>query len=150
MKLWRISNYADLKGLGGTITAARWHNRGIPVVYLAESPALAMLEVLVHFELDVSEVPNNYQLLEVEMDGRRGISRLSESSMPADWRNNLDYTRAIGDEWLTSMKSVLLQVPSVIVPHSVNYLFNPRHELAGQATIVNCTKHPFDHRLVFS
>lgn len=148
MKLWRISNYADLKGLGGTITAARWHNKGIPVVYLAESPALAMLEVLVHFELDVGEVPDHFQLLEIDFDGRRGVGRLAEKHLPADWRDNLEYTRTIGDEWLTSMSSVLLQVPSAIVPHSVNYLFNPRHKLARTAKIISCRRHPFDSRLL--
>lgn len=62
MRLWRISNYADIKGIEGLKTPGRWHNKEIPVVYLAESPALAMLEVLVHFEMSPEEVPDSYQL----------------------------------------------------------------------------------------
>tara|TARA_B100000446_G_scaffold16724_4_gene14235 strand:- start:1240 stop:1686 length:447 start_codon:yes stop_codon:yes gene_type:complete len=147
MKLWRISNYADLKGIGGLKTGARWHNRGIPVVYLAESPALAMLEVLVHFELDPSEVPDTYQLMEVEYSGRKGISRLDVSKLPDDWQEDLDSTRIAGDEWLVSLSSALLKVPSVIVPHSSNYLLNPRHPLASQAEIVGVKQHPYDYRL---
>lgn len=88
MKLWEISNYTDLKGHGGLITPGRWHNMGVPVVYLAENPALAMLEVLVNFEIGAHEVPDNYQLLEVEYSGRKGISHLS-ASLPDDW-NQVD------------------------------------------------------------
>ena len=62
---WRISNYADLQGIGGTKVAGRWHNRGIPIVYFADSQALALLETLVHIE-DMNDVPDSYQLLKVE------------------------------------------------------------------------------------
>ena len=148
MKLWCISNYADLKGIGGLKTPGRWHNRGIPVVYLAESPALAMLEVLVHFELDLSEVPDTYQLLEVEYTGRKGISRLDTSMLPEAWQDDSDSTRIAGDEWLASLSSALLKVPSALIPHSSNYLLNPRHELAKNAKIVNSQSHPYDNRLI--
>lgn len=148
MKLWRISNYADLRGIGGIKTSARWHNRGIPVVYMAESPALAMLEVLVHLELDVDEVPKSYQLLEVEYAQRAGVSRLSSKALSKDWREDFELTRLIGDEWLTSGSSVLLKVPSALVPNSFNYLFNPRHTLSEKASILSAKKHPYDSRFV--
>lgn len=148
MRLWRISNYADLKGVGGQKTPGRWHNKGIPVVYLSESPALAMLEVLVHFELDPSEVPDSYQLLEVEYKGSKGINALPEIDLPEEWHREEGYTRLIGDEWLALMEGVLLKVPSAIVSHSYNYLLNPRHELAREFKIIQCNKHPFDQRLI--
>jgi RES domain-containing protein len=148
VKLWRVSNYADLHGVGGLKTAARWHNKGIPVVYLAESPALAMLEILVHFDMEPDEVPDHYQLLEVEYDGRKGLSRLDDAALPANWRANIPLTRAYGDKWLTGLSSAILRVPSVIVPHSYNYLLNPRHAYASAAQIVAVHQHPFDPRLV--
>ena len=148
MKLWRISNYQDLAGIGGIKTAARWHNKGIPVVYLSESPALAMLEVLVHFELAPDEVPTQYQLLEIDYQGQRGISRLDESALPPNWREDENITRAIGDEWLSGLKGALLRVPSAIVANSYNFLLNPRHELAVSATIVGVQPQPFDTRLL--
>ena len=148
MKLWRISNYSDLKGIGGLNTPARWHNKGIPVVYLAESPALAMLEALVHFEMAPNEVPASYQLLEIEYSGRKGVSRLADIALADDWQGDVSLTQAIGDEWLSSLKCSLLRVPSAIVPHSFNYLFNPRHELARNASIISSQSHPFDIRLL--
>jgi len=147
VKLWRISNYADLKGIGGLRTPGRWHNRGIPVIYLSESPALAMLEVLVHFEMDSSEVPSSFQLLEIEFSGRKGIARLDPAALPEHWRDDIDTTRSVGDEWLVSFKSALLKVPSAVVPHSSNYLLNPRHELAQNASVITAHSHPYDGRL---
>lgn len=92
-----------------------------------------MLEALVHFELDFNEIPENYMLLEVEFSGRKGIRRLSLTNLLDDWDHNQEYTRAVGDEWLSSMQGVLLRVPSIIAPHSYNYVFNPRHDLAKEA-----------------
>ena len=148
MTLWRISNYADLSGTGGLRASGRWHHRGIPVVYLAESAALAMLEVLVHFELSASDVPDGFQLLEIEYAQRKGVSRLKTEDMADNWRDELDYTRAIGDEWLAAGSGVLLRVPSVLVPNSYNYLFNPRHTESKAGKIKSTTKHPYDPRLL--
>lgn len=147
MILWRISNYTDLKGLGGLKTSGRWHNRGVPIVYLAETPALAMLEVLVHFDMTLDEIPKHYQLLEVEYAPRKSISRLSESALPEHWSDDFELTRAIGDEWLASGTSALLRVPSALVPRSYNYLLNPRHSEAAVVQILSARKHMYDTRL---
>lgn len=119
------------------------------MAYLAECPSQAMPETLTHFELDVDEVPDYYQLLALEYASRKGIWRLSMESLPEDWRQDQEFSRAIGDEWLYSIQGVLLRVLSTIVPHSYNYLFTPppRHGLAKEANIVSCKDHPYDHRL---
>ncbi|HXH47142.1 MAG TPA: RES family NAD+ phosphorylase [Bradyrhizobium sp.] len=53
MRIWRISNFDDLSGIGGLKTDGRWHDRGRHVVYAADHPASALLEVMVHLEIDV-------------------------------------------------------------------------------------------------
>ena len=148
MMLWRISNYADLKGTGGLKYAARWHNKGIPVVYLSETAALAMLEALVHFEFAPDELPETYQLLEIDYPHSSGLSTISDDLLGEGWQQDIDFTRAIGDEWLISNSSVLLRVPSAILPHSYNYLFNPRHPDAKKAQITSVIKQPYDGRLM--
>jgi RES domain-containing protein len=146
VKLWRISNYADLKGIGGLKSKGRWHNRGAPIVYFSDTPALAMLEVLVHFDLSLNEIPDNYQLLEVEYNQRKGVSRLKDAFLKPGWQSDEETTRQIGDEWLLGSSSVLLRVPSALVPHSFNYLFNPKHSLAIEAEIISASLHPYDPR----
>ena len=52
-------------GLGGAYSASRWNHLGRRIVYCAEHPALAMLEMLVHFDLE--DLPQTYQLLEIDV-----------------------------------------------------------------------------------
>ncbi len=66
MRFWRISNYADLSGEGGRLAAGRWNRLGRRIVYLAEHPALALLETLVHLEIDAEDMPNRFRLLSID------------------------------------------------------------------------------------
>lgn len=147
MNLWRVSNHQDLTGRGGIRSSGRWHTKGVPIVYLAEHPALALLETLVHLDLDINEIPKTFVLLEVEYDQEDVISVLEESALQDGWSESEEQTREIGDEWLTSGEYPLLKVPSILAPRSFNYLLNPRHQGAGAATIVDTIHHPYDPRL---
>ena len=147
MILWRISNWDDLRGTGGLRHAGRWHNRGIPVIYCAEHPALALLETLVHFELAPDEVPDQFKLLQIEVSDTAARSNLDLSVLDPGWQADLTLTRAIGDEWLAGASSLMLRVPSAIVPESFNFLVNPRHRQARTMRIRRVIEHPYDTRL---
>lgn len=146
MTLWRMSNHADLQGVGGLKAAGRWHSRGRPVVYLAESQAGALLEVLVHVEVArLDELPSHYTLLTVEGDG--DVPREACGDLPDGWVVDTASTRAVGDEWLASGRTALLRVPSAIIPGVWNMLLNPLHPDAGRLRIVDRARLPFDPRL---
>src|SRR2546430_13738089 len=66
MILWRISNHTTLDGRGGLYASGRWHTEGRPIVYLSEKPPGALVEVLVHLELDPAHFPRSYRLLKAE------------------------------------------------------------------------------------
>ena len=100
MVIWRISNHTDLSGAGGIRSSGRRHHHGAPVVYLAENPALAMLEVLVNFELAPGEVPGAYMLLEVEFPDDRSIHLLHDSELPEGWREHRAFAQGIGGDRL--------------------------------------------------
>jgi RES domain-containing protein len=147
MILWRISNYEDLKGIGGLRAGGRWHFPGQPVVYLAEHPALAFLEVLVHHEVSrIEDLPKYYQLLKVEMDDSIAVADLSE--LPDDWKTSANWSKNAGTEWLSVRSSLLLKVPSVLVPYASNYLFNPAHPDAAKARIVDAMRVDHDPRIL--
>ena len=150
MRLWRISNYADLSGEGGRRRSGRWHSGGRPVVYLAEHPALALLEDLVHLEGDVDDLPDTYQLLEIDVPDDIAISAIDAAQLgesDSDWRRNLAATRAVGDDWLHDGRTALLRVPSVVLPKSTNVLLNPAHADAGRMRIVEAARPVYDRRL---
>jgi RES domain-containing protein len=141
--LWRISDHADLSGNGGFNASGRWHTIGKPIVYAAESPAGALTELLVH--MDPQFADEEFQLLEIEIPS--GIAMKSAEHLQPDWRDHVDVTRKIGDEWLAGMKTALLRVPSAIVPDTFNILINPLHGDAKTIRIVAKKKLRLDQRL---
>ena len=146
--LWRISNYADLSGEGSRGGSARWHTEGNLVVYLAESPASALLERIVHLtDRDPGGfLPSVYQLLQISVPDDLETKPLSALA-PSDWREHAEFTRGIGDAWLASLETPLARVPSAIVPHTWNYLLNPLHPDAGKVQIAEVIRERFDNRL---
>ena len=148
MFLWRISNHLSLTGDGAVRTPGRWHTRGRRVVYCAQSPAAALLEILVHFEIDIQDLPVRYRLLKIEAPHDMQVERVSVDDLPKDWPERTDVTRAFGDGWLTKGSAALLSVPSAIVPETFNVLLNPAHQDARGIVIVQTGEHAIDPRLL--
>ena len=144
MALWRISRHRDLSGIGGLRAAGRWHYAGHVIVYMAETPASALLEVCVH--TSANDVPPEFTLLKIE-GPEVEVPSVTNDNVPVGWRSQPEITCDIGTAWLEKNNSVLLQVPSVIVPKTVNYLFNPSHKQAANFYIAEAFSYPFDQRL---
>ena len=132
MHVWRISNHAGLDGGGGLRAAGRWHNRGRPIVYCADSPAAALLEILVHLEVDLEDLPVRYRLLKVELPDDIAAERLERASLPEGWKDDVTVTRRLGDAWLASGRTARLDVPSAIAPETWNVL-EPGPSRRGQS-----------------
>ena len=148
MRLWRISDHANLSGDGGIFFSARWHSRGKRIVYLADHPASALLEVMVHVEVDAEDLPSDYQLLGIDVPDDATIESIDESGLPSDWRQQTRLTRARGDDWLRAGATALYRVPSAIVPEAANYLLNPGHADAARIVIASAIRAAFDPRLM--
>jgi RES domain-containing protein len=146
-QLWRISNRRSLAGEGGLRYSARWHTAGHRIVYLAESPAAALLEILVRLELRNSDLPGSYNLMRVTFPANMKIEPLR---LPEDnsWNHNPAISQAIGDAWLRSGASALAEVPSAIMPSTRSYLLNPDHPNADQIQIAEFMVADFDPRLL--
>jgi RES domain-containing protein len=150
MRLWRVSNHTDLSGEGGRRVEGRWHERGRPAVYLAEHAALALLETLVHLEIDPDDLPSHYQLLTVEVPDGGAVEDLAEAELAArivNWRHAPQETRKLTRAWFHERRAALLRVPSVIVPAAYNYLLNPLHPEAARIAVVARQTVQFDARL---
>lgn len=153
MRLWRISNHADLSGEGGRLAAGRWNHRGRPVVYLAEHSALALLETLVHLEVDAEDMPSAFRLLAVDVPDDVAFATWLEEDLDkahADWRLNPETTRSLAEAFFADNEQALLRVPSVLVPSALNVLLNPAHRDAARVRIVSDTTVDFDGRLLRS
>ena len=148
MLFWRISNHLSLAGDGASRTPGRWHTRGRRVVYCAQNPAAALLEILVHFEIDIQDLPLRYRLLKIEAPDDVRIERVTVDQLPADWPARIELTSALGDGWLSKGSAALLSVPSAIVPETFNVLLNPAHQDAKRIVIVQTGEHAIDPRLL--
>ncbi len=127
MTVWRISNHSTLDGGGGLRASGRWHTCRQRVVYCAPNPATALLEILVHAEIDFEDLPVTYKYLEIDVAESTSREILDPSALDPGWSAKLEDTRKIGDEWLHSRRTALLLVPSAIVPATMNIVLNPAH-----------------------
>jgi RES domain-containing protein len=146
-RFYRISNHADLQGIGGLRGPGRWHTIGHPVVYMAENPSSAMLETLVHLEVDPRFLPRFYQLLLIEAPDAMAFEEITLEQLPENWQAKQSDTRRLGDGWLQSLSTPLLRVPSALTVDTWNWLLNPRHPEAKFAQIIAASTQQFDRRL---
>ena len=150
LSAWRIlkAKYQDqpLSGEGARRVGGRWNHRGTPLVYLAESIALATLEVLVHLQ-DAETLPK-YALADIQFDSSL-VRELRAEDLPENWNvfPHPASTKEIGRQWVDTRSSALLKVPSSVSPREANYLLNPEHPDANGVEVAAVLDHAFDPRL---
>lgn len=147
MVLWRVSNYETLNGVGGLYVSGRWHTKGHPIVYCTLNPATALLETLVRMGIDSEDRPERFQVLRIEGPDSLSIEKIELTSLSPDWAEDVSITQTIGNGWLKEGRSLLLQVPSVLVPETCNVLVNTQHAEANLLKIAATYQHAFDARL---
>ncbi|HKP22598.1 MAG TPA: RES family NAD+ phosphorylase [Dongiaceae bacterium] len=138
--------YADLSGEGARRVGGRWNSPGRPALYAAESRALAVLEVLAHLDLDAQLIPADYVIMTVDFSTLDDVSGWMEdgpSLPPSDAE-----CRAVGDAFLNSGRSLLLRLPSILVPRASNFMVNPLHPLAAHLRVAPLEPFAFDRRLL--
>lgn len=153
MLLWRLSGkqYANsFDGGYGLLFDGRWNTIGHAVTYCATSPSLCVLEKLVHIE-DPTLLPD---LVMVTYDVPQQAKRLTIGldELPRDWRRREGLTQQRGDTWHRSRSTLLLKVPSAIVPlkdsPDVNMLINHSHPGVTDIKIVSIEPFALDQRLL--
>jgi RES domain-containing protein len=119
-------------------------------VYTSATPSLAALEVLVH--VDPSLAPDDGRLLEIEVPDQLEVETGDPVSLTPDWQA---YPAPVelqdfGTQWLSSVRTAVLSVPSAVMPVERNYLLNPLHPDATKIRVVRELPFSFDARLVAS
>ena len=155
MRVWRIASQSlaysakDLTGAGAKVTGGRWNSVGIPVLYCAETPSLACLETLVH--LGTSDLPLQRYLIAIDIPDRIWRARVifETELLPTNWnispptKSSIDF----GDAWIKSEKSLVMSLPSVIVPEDSVFLINPMNKDLSLINAVVMRKWEYDVRL---
>ena len=151
LTVWRITapEYAGTaySGEGARLWGGRFNRPGHRVVYASGSLALAALEVLAGAG-DRSRL-RGYLAVEATFDEGH-VEVLEAAALPQGWdaRPYAAASQAVGDRWLEEGRSVVLRVPSVVVPREWNYLLNPAHPLFEEVEVGPPSVAPFDPRLL--
>lgn len=154
MRAWRIASDTpdytadDLTGAGAKLVGGRWNRKGLPILYCASSVSLAFLETMVH--LGVGGLPLNRYLVEIEIPDQAWDRREehAEATLPVGWdaappgKVSLDF----GDDWLQSMRSPVILLPSSIAPEDSVILINPAHPDAKGVTAKKTRRWFYDPR----
>jgi RES domain-containing protein len=127
--VWRIARrpYAlERLGTGAHLDGGRWNHPGTGVIYTSRTIAIAALEKFVHV---AGIVPNDLVLVRVELPDEYSAEEPALADLPGDWNlvppgpGSMDF----GGAWARDNRSLILYVPSVLVPEERNAILNPNH-----------------------
>jgi len=134
--------YAALDGEGARLYGGRWNAPGRPMVYTAATPSLAVLEILVHLDLPLDLLPDDYRLLTIDVPDDAAVGRLDRAERGAT------ECLAIGEAFLERGAALVLLAPSAVVPQERNVLINVAHPDMTKVQVIRSEAFGLDPRLL--
>lgn len=134
-------------GEGAFLYGGRWNTAGHRVVYCAGSLPLAVLEMLVHFDPNRTNI--QYVVAEVVIPDDV-VESIDRKKLPKSWAD-LPLPQAVqdrGDRWIDESRSAVLEVPSAVIQSESNYLLNPEHPDFDRIEVGKPQDFRFDPRLL--
>jgi RES domain-containing protein len=128
--------------------ANRWNRKGQHVLYASTSRALATLEQLVH--LGSVRPDADWRVMVISLpDNESFHSSLYPCDLPPDWRKLPAYAdcQRLGSDWADRRTSLILHLPSAVVPMERNVMINADHpDFLEQVKLVRTEPYFFDAR----
>lgn len=128
MEIFRISTIRYTHTLSASGKAARWNSDNQFVMYAGQSRALSTLESVVHFN-NVKPL-SEFRIMVISISEQENLYTTKRIiDLPDNWRSINAYPdlQTIGSKWYETRQSLILVVPSVIIPQEHNYIINTRH-----------------------
>ena len=147
---WRIVKekhaQSAFSGEGARIFEGRWNSAGVRMVYCSEHLSLAALEILVHTR--PVTIRDKFRAFRITFDSAM-ISAVDLKKLPKGWNAQPPtvVSKQIGDEWIRAERSVVLALPSVLVPLERSLLLNPKHRDFAKIKIKDMGNFILDPRL---
>ena len=136
----------DISGNGAGLFGGRWNSKGRPVLYTSNHISLSVLELLVHNKNYTSY--KDPWLISISIPDTIIPVITHAEKLSAGWDSRPEYTQWMGDMFLNENSSLILQVPSSIIPQENNFLLNPLHKEFKKIKIINTTLFELDKRLL--
>ena len=139
-----LEEYASLQASG---IDGRWNSYGNKILYTTGSRALACLENVVHRSGE--GLQELFKTLVIDIPSSERIEKITQTDLPKNWQqyNKEHFCRMIGDDWCYRQESLVLQVPSIIIPNEFNYLINTQHKNFKKVKLKAIEPFIFDTRI---
>lgn len=150
MIVYRISVEKYASSLSASGFMGRWNLHKEFVIYTSGARSLAALELLTRRNAISVSVKYKCMIISIDDDARL-FSEILLSDLPDDWKYNsgLSHVREIGSKWYCDNLSLVLKVPSVLVPKEYNYIINTRHsDFKSSVKLLGTEDHSWDKRLI--
>jgi RES domain-containing protein len=134
-------------GSGAALHGGRWNSPGRPVIYCAETYAGALLEKLVH--TNIGRIPRDQMYIEIVVPAEVTVEEVPPQELPGWDSEDQVVSRKHGDAWHDSGRTVVLVVPSVVVPLERNVLIHPQHPDARRIQVGKPQPVIWDERLFY-
>lgn len=148
MIVYRITNSAyndDISGTGAKLMGSRWNSKGVPVLYTSQHISLSVLEMLVN--TNFKDYAIALDLMYINFPDQLTMSIIELNSLKNNWKDDFEYTRYMGDEFIIQKESLFLRVPSAVIHEEYNYLANPLHPDFKKIKIIKTKSFWPDQRL---
>ncbi|WP_281225444.1 RES family NAD+ phosphorylase [Flavobacterium aquiphilum] len=130
MEVYNIRKEKYSSTLVASGSANRWNKKDEFVIYTGSNRALSTLEMVVHRSYILPSTP--YKLLTIEIqEAASFLKEIDPNMLPKNWRSIEAYPtlQDIGSNWYKSQESLVLKIPSVIIPQEYNVVINTKHPL---------------------
>ena len=139
------ARYPLFDGRGAMLEGGRWNSPGLPVIYASLSQSCAMLEILAH--TNIGKLPKHHKLIVIEIPDSLAVETVTPQTLPGWNQRDQQASRAFGDQWIASQRTVALVVPSVIAVHDQNVVINPLHPEFAHISTSEAENIHWDERL---
>lgn len=152
MIIWRLdfakrSQSESFSGQGAMLAGGRWNRKGLAAVYASQNLSLSALEKLVHTQRCARTM--SLVAYGIELPRAAQIDEIEPGQLSPGWRaiKPPHETVDLGSRWLAAKKTLVLRVPSAIIPSESNLMLNPAHALFRDIKVFAREAFSFDPRL---
>jgi len=149
MEVFKICREKYSHSLNASGASNRWNKKDEFVIYTGSSRSLSTLEMVAH--RSYINISSQYKLLIILITDESLIKGVEINDLPENWKSIEAYVelQEIGSKWYHSNESLVLRVPSSIIPQEYNYIINTKHPMfATHIILQDVDDFVWDNRLL--
>ncbi len=91
----------------------------------------------------------NFRTMVIYLPDQSPVVQINLSQLPKIWNQSefCNQCQKLGSKWFQKKSSLLLRVPSAVIPHECNFVINTLHEDYKHVKLIDVLPFYFDKRL---